>query len=88
MAEYTHVETHVVSATTTPTYADFGSPPLRRVYVHSTDANCHIDFDTSPDTSTSFLLPADTVVEFNVNCNKVYLVMSSATSTVYVMGVR
>ena len=88
MASDKKADTQVISVTVTPTYADFGSPPLSEVYLHSTDANVHVDFDQSPDTSTSFLLPADTVVRIRVNCNKVYAMTSSGTSTLYVMGVR
>ena len=88
MATDKKVDTHKIAVTTTPTYADFDGPPLSEVYLHADDANVHVDFDTSPDVSTSFLIPKDVVVRIRVNCNKVYALTSTGTANLYVMGVR
>lgn len=81
-------DTHKIAVTTTPAYADFGSPPLSEVYLYSDAANVHVDFDQSPDVSTSFLIPASQVIRIRVNCNKVYAMTSSSTANLYILGVR
>lgn len=88
MASDKKVETQKIEVTTAVKYADFGSPPLSEVYLHADAANVHVDFDQPSDTSTSFLLPADTVVRIRVNANKVYAMTSSGTANLYVTGVR
>lgn len=88
MASDKKADTHKIAVTTTPQYADFDSPPLSEVYLYSDAANVHVDFDQSPDTSTSFLIPATTVVRIRVNCNKVYAMTSTGTANLYILGVR
>lgn len=88
MASDKKADTHKIEVTTTPNYADFGRPPLSEVYLHADAANVHVDFDQPPDTDTSFLLPADTVVRIRVNANKVYAMTSSSTANLYILGVR
>lgn len=78
----------IASCSTTPQYADFGSPPLSEVYLYADGANVQVDFDRSPDSSTSFPIPATTVVRIKVNCNKVFAIASSGSPNLYILGVR
>ena len=91
MANQEKADTHVLSVTSSVNYADFGSPPLSEVYLYADTATAglvQVDFDRSPDLTTSFPLPGKTVVRIRVNCNKVYAIAASGTTNLYILGVR
>lgn len=88
MASDKKAETQKIACTTTPAYADFGSPPLSEVYLLADADNVQVDFDQSPDTATSLPIPKNVVTRIRVNCNKVYALTSSSTANLYILGVR
>ena len=81
------VETRKLSVTTTDNYADLGGPPVDALYLHTDEATVTVDFDRATD-ATSFLLPADTVVEFDLPCNRLHFVASGGTANLYMIAVR
>jgi hypothetical protein len=88
MASDLKADTQKIAVTTTPKYADFGSPPLSEVYLLADGDNVQVDFDQSPDVSTSLPIPKNVVTRIRVNCNKVFALTSSSTANLYILGVR
>ena len=81
------VETRSLAVTTTNQQVDWGSPQLKRLYVYADAANVRIDFD-QPTDAGSFVLPATTLFELNLEVNKLHASTSSGTANLYMIGVR
>lgn len=87
MASDKRNETRVLAVTTTNQIVDWGNPPLRRLYVYADAANVRIDFD-QPTDAGSFVIPATTLFELNLEVNNLHASTSSGTANLYMIGVR
>lgn len=87
MAVDKRTETRSLAVTTTNQQIDWGSPPLKRLYVYADAANVRIDFD-QPTDAGSFILPATTMFELNLEVNTLHASTSSGTANLYMIGIR
>lgn len=87
MASDKRTETRVLAVTTSDQEVDWGNPPLKRLYIYVDAVNVRIDFDQPTDAS-SFILPATTPFELNLEVNKLHASTSSGTANLYMIGVR
>lgn len=89
MASEKKIETRLLAATTTNQVVDWGSPPLKKIYLVADAATVRIDFD-QPTDAGSFPLPtANVIFEFDdISCNKLHVSTSSSTANLYMLGVR
>ena len=76
-----------LSVTTANKELDMGGPPVDAIYVWADEATVSINFDADVD-SDSFLLIANTMMEFDLNCNKLNYKASTSTANLYVIAVR
>ena len=87
MASDNRVMTRKLAATTTDKVADFGSPPINKLYIHADTDTVVIDFD-QPTDSTSYLIKGSLNYGMDVNCNKLYYKTTTSTANLYIVAIR
>ena len=87
MASDKRTETRLLAVTTADQQVNWGNPQLKRLYVYTDAANVRIDFD-QPTDAGSFILPATTLFELNLEVNILHASTSSGTANLYMIGIR